>query len=60
MKMVTTEITDMKREPTSINVDPELWREVKHAVIDLDMNITEFFDQALRNELARVKGSRKK
>lgn len=52
--MVTNEIV-MKREPTSINVDPELWREVKHAAIDQGEAVSDLFDRALRNELTRIK-----
>jgi hypothetical protein len=55
MKMVNVETINMKREPTSINVDPELWREVRHAAIDLNITATEFFEQALREKLAKVK-----
>lgn len=57
--MVVTEITEMKREPTSINIDPELWREVRHAAIDMDISATEFFEQALREKLAKTKGHKK-
>jgi hypothetical protein len=57
--MVTNE-TIMKREPTSINIDPELWREVRHAALDLDMSATDFFEQALRNELTRVRKEKPK
>lgn len=58
--MVTTEVIDMKREPTSINIDPDLWREVKHAAIDLGESATDFFERALQTELMRVRGKQKK
>jgi hypothetical protein len=56
--MVSTEIPEigMKRESTSINIDPELWREVRHAAIDMGISATDFFEQALREKLAKVKG----
>ena len=56
--MVNIGSIDMKREPTSVNIDPELWREVKHAAIDLNMSATDFFEEALKEKLAKV--SRKK
>ena len=58
--MVNIESVEMKREPTSVNIDPELWREVKHAAIDLNMSATDFFEEALRRELARVRKEGKK
>jgi hypothetical protein len=60
--MVTTEIPELevnigtKRESTSINIDPELWREVRKTAIDMDISATDFFEQALREKLAAVKG----
>ncbi len=45
----------VKREPTSINIDPELWKQVKKAAIDLEITATEFFEQALREKLAKKK-----
>jgi hypothetical protein len=56
--MVTTEIPEieLKRESTSINIDPELWREVRHAAIDMGISATDFFEQALREKLTKVKG----
>jgi predicted transcriptional regulator len=58
--MVTTDIPELRREPTSINIDPDLWREVKHAAIDMDVSATDFFEEALRRELARVRKEGKK
>jgi hypothetical protein len=46
----------VKREPTSINIDPDLWKQVKKAAIDQDITATEFFEQALKEKLARKKG----
>ena len=45
----------VKREPTSLNIDPELWREVRKTAIDMGITATEFFEQALREKLAKVK-----
>ena len=60
--MVTTEIPEieLKRESTSINIDPELWREVRKTAIDMDISATDFFEQALREKLAVIKGKSKK
>jgi hypothetical protein len=44
----------VKREPTSLNIDPELWRQVRKTAIDMGITATEFFEQALREKLARV------
>lgn len=53
--MIDTEIEMAKREPTSLNIDPELWREVRKTAIDMDISATEFFEQALREKLERIK-----
>ena len=45
----------VKREPTSINVDPELWKEVKKTAIDLGITATDFLEQALKEKLAKRK-----
>jgi hypothetical protein len=51
---------ELKREPTSLNIDPELWREVRKMAIDKGITATEYFEQALREKLAKDKsGSRK-
>ena len=44
-----------KRGPTSINIDQELWKEVKKAAIDLGITATEFLEQALKEKLAKRK-----
>lgn len=44
-----------KRGPTSINIDQELWKEVKKTAIDLDITATDFLEQALREKLAKRK-----
>ena len=56
-QMITTEISEVevKRESTSVNIDPELWREVRHTAIDMGISATDFFEEALKEKLARVK-----
>ena len=58
-KMINTDTEEnvimVKREPTSINIDPDLWKQVKKAAIDQDITATEFFEQALKEKLARKK-----
>jgi hypothetical protein len=58
--MINSEIVkedDMvtKRGPTSINIDQELWKEVKKAAIDLGITATDYLEQALREKLAKRK-----
>jgi hypothetical protein len=45
----------VKRGPTSINIDLELWKEVKKAAIDEGVMATEFLEEALRDRLAKAK-----
>jgi hypothetical protein len=47
------EPTEKKREVTSVKVDPYLWKDVKHFSIDQDVEVQDFVDSALRNELKR-------
>ena len=42
-----------KRIPTSLKVDPELWEEVKIMAIRTKKNITEYFEDALREKLVK-------
>jgi hypothetical protein len=37
----------VKREPTSINVNPELWKQAKIEAIKRNMTVTELFEKAL-------------
>jgi hypothetical protein len=58
--MINSEIvkeSDMvvKRGPTSINIDQELWKEVKKTAIDLGITATDFLEQALREKLSKRK-----
>ena len=43
------------RGPTSINIDQELWKEVKKAAIDLGITATDFLEQALIEKLSKRK-----
>ena len=60
--MINSEIVEdfdmvAKRGPTSINIDQELWKEVKKAAIDLGITATDFLEQALREKLAKRRNS---
>jgi predicted transcriptional regulator len=48
----------MKRESKSINIDPELWRELRKTAIDLNVSASDLFEEAIREKLARVKGKK--
>jgi hypothetical protein len=51
----------VKREPTSINVDPELWKDAKIEAIKRGITVTELFEESLRKELQTpCKGKRKR
>jgi len=38
----------MKRKVTAVRIDPELWKELKKAAIDLDMKLYEALEEAIR------------
>ncbi len=40
-----------RREPTSINVDPDLWRRAKIEAINRGITLTELFENALKTEI---------
>jgi hypothetical protein len=40
----------------SVNIDLELWKEVKKAAIDENITATEFLEEALRDRLAKGQG----
>jgi hypothetical protein len=52
-KQTTTE----KKVPvvTSIKVDPDLWKQVRIAAIQNDMEVSQLTEQALRKEVDRLK-----
>ena len=39
---------------------PQLWKEVKKTAIDLGMTTTRFFEQALKEKLAKHKNNKSK
>jgi hypothetical protein len=43
----------VKREPTSINVNPELWKQAKIEAIKRGITVTDLFETALMNELKK-------
>ena len=57
---VDIEELEMKRESKSINIDPDLWREVRKTAIDMNTSASDLFEEALRRELARLKGKESK
>jgi hypothetical protein len=59
-QMLHTKEVELKREPTSLNIDPELWREVRKMAIDKGITATEYFEQALREKLAKDKSGGRK
>jgi predicted HicB family RNase H-like nuclease len=46
---------EIKRESTSIKIDPELWKEAKIEAIRRDMDLSQLVEQALRKELGKLK-----
>jgi hypothetical protein len=49
------ERSQIKREATSIKIDPELWKEAKIEAIRRDTDLSELVEGALRKELGRLK-----
>ncbi len=41
----------VKREPTSINVDPEVWKDAKIEAIKRGITVTDLFERSLRKEI---------
>ena len=44
----------IKREATSIKIDPELWKQAKIEAITREMELSELVENALRKELKGV------
>jgi len=44
---------EVKRTPTSLNVDEDLWRQAKIEAINRGTTVTELFEDALRRELRK-------
>lgn len=51
----TSELDVVKRGPTSVNIDLELWKEIKKLAIDEGETATEFLEKALRDRVAKIK-----
>jgi hypothetical protein len=47
--------SSIKREATSIKIDPELWKEAKIEAIRRDTDVSELVETALRSELSSNK-----
>ena len=45
----------LKRESTSIKIDPTVWKEAKIEAIRRDMGLSELVEEALRKEIRKVK-----
>ena len=43
-----------KRKPTSLNIDEDLWVEVRIAAMRNQMTATEFVESALKEKLAKI------
>jgi hypothetical protein len=43
--------TKIKREATSIKIDPQLWKQAKIEAISRDMELSQLVEDALRKEL---------
>jgi hypothetical protein len=56
----TQESTMVKREQTSINIDPNIWKEVRKTAIDEGISATDFFERALINELEKTKSNKQR
>ena len=55
---------DVKREATSIKIDPQLWKQAKIEAIRNDMELSELVEQAIEKWIEdeapkKVKGERK-
>ena len=56
--MTSKEKSQIKREPTSIKIDPQLWKEAKIEAINRYMDLSELVEGALRKELKGGLGSK--
>jgi post-segregation antitoxin (ccd killing protein) len=45
----------VKREATSIKIDPELWKQAKIEAINRDIDLSDLVEDALRKELNKDK-----
>lgn len=44
------------RIPTSIKIDPKLWKEAKIEAINRNVDLSDLVENAVRKEMARTKG----
>jgi len=47
-----------QRQPTSIKIDPEVWKEAKKHAIDKGVTIGELIERLLREEIGKKKSSK--
>jgi hypothetical protein len=45
----------VKRESTSIKIDPSVWKQAKIAAIQHDMELSELVEDALQREMKRLR-----
>jgi hypothetical protein len=45
----------MVRKTTSIRIDAELWKNVKKKCIDMDLNISEYVEELIKEGLNKTK-----
>ncbi len=50
-------MTEIRREATSIKIDPRLWKEAKIEAIRRDMELSQLVELALKKEL-KITGSK--
>ena len=49
-----------KRESRSINIDPDLWRELRKTAIDMNVSASDIFEEAIKEKLEKIRGKSKK
>ena len=47
---------NIERKPTSIKIDPELWKEAKIEAIKQKMHLSELVERAVKKELVALRG----
>jgi len=47
---------NIERKPTSIKIDPELWKEAKIEAIKQKMLLSELVERAVKKELVALRG----
>jgi len=47
---------NIERKPTSIKIDPELWKDAKIEAIKQKMHLSELVERAVRKELVALRG----